>query len=324
MPRIGQNPAKFSGEIAPRQQVTVAVLSYIPFLRGYYRHSLDVLKLCLDSILINTDMPFDLMVFDNGSCSEVRDYLLELKASGQISFLILSSQNLGKVGAWNAIFGAAPGEYIAYSDGDIFFYPGWLSRHLEIFRAFPNVGTVTGVPRRRRPTFMEDTLKRVHDLDEVAVEIGKFIPEEWIRDHARSLGKLDQVAEDLERDDVRLTSKSGVQAFVTAQHYQFVVPKAALRDVLPFNASKPMGTEVAQFDEAIERNGLLRLAVSDRTVMHVGNTIDAEDIAQIGTVWSGRLAAGAHRLSKARSILDWPPIRRLLLAIYDRIFRTYF
>ncbi len=41
--RQGQNPAKFIKQVAHPQPVTVFVVSYIPFLEGYYAHSLDVL-----------------------------------------------------------------------------------------------------------------------------------------------------------------------------------------------------------------------------------------------------------------------------------------
>ena len=73
--RTGQNPAKSIKHVAQPERVTVAVVTYIPFLSGYYTESLDVLKVCLDSLWHNTDMSYDLFVFDNASCSEVRDYL---------------------------------------------------------------------------------------------------------------------------------------------------------------------------------------------------------------------------------------------------------
>ena len=73
--RVGQNPAKAMQDVVQPAPVTVAVVTYIPMIGGYYEESLDVLKLCLGSILKNTQMEFDLMVFDNASCPEVRAYL---------------------------------------------------------------------------------------------------------------------------------------------------------------------------------------------------------------------------------------------------------
>ncbi|HKJ26231.1 MAG TPA: glycosyltransferase family A protein, partial [Anaerolineales bacterium] len=110
--RVGQNPAKSVDSVAKPAKVTVAMVVYIPFLGGYYQQSLDVLKLCLESIWQNTKIPYDLMVFDNASCEEVRQYLVQSEAEGKIQFLTLSDKNIGKVGAWNFIFGGAPGEFI--------------------------------------------------------------------------------------------------------------------------------------------------------------------------------------------------------------------
>jgi cellulose synthase/poly-beta-1,6-N-acetylglucosamine synthase-like glycosyltransferase len=142
--RKGQNPAKFVKEVAKPERITAAVLNYIPFLSGFYAEALDVLKASLDSMRNEPGLPFDLMVFDNGSCPEVRDYLVAEKEAGRIQYLILSEKNMGKGGAWNVILAGAPGEIIAYADSDILYYPGWLSRSVELLETFPNVGMVTG------------------------------------------------------------------------------------------------------------------------------------------------------------------------------------
>ena len=146
--RVGQNPAKYVKEVAKPARITVAVLNYIPFLSGFYAEMLDVLKVCLESIRQNTDLPYDLLVFDNGSCAEVRQYLLDEHEDGRIQYLILSEKNLGKGGAWNMILAGAPGEIIAYTDSDCLFPPGWLSRSVQILETYPNVGMVTARPFR--------------------------------------------------------------------------------------------------------------------------------------------------------------------------------
>jgi glycosyltransferase involved in cell wall biosynthesis len=326
MPRIGQNPAKFVDVVEQPAPVTVAVLSYIPFLAGFYTESLEVLRISLRSILKQTQQPFDLMVFDNGSCAEVIDFLKGMRANGSIQYLMLSSENLGKVGAWNFIFRAAPGEYIAYSDSDILYLPGWLEKHLEIFNAYPDVGTVTGLPRRRRPDFSEHTIERVKVHPSIELTIGKSLPEEWIIDHARSLDKEDELAVDLARDDYHLLC-NGVEAYVTAQHFQFVIRKDVIRPFLPFSYERPMGSDVAKFDRAIDGSGLLRLATAERSVLHMGNVVDSELLQRV----RGGILESASPRSVSRSargmiwkLIHWRPIRWFLLGIYNRIFRLYY
>src|SRR5574338_600925 len=146
--RIGQNPAKYVKEVAKPARITVAVLNYIPFLSGFYADALEVLKVCLESIRASADLPCDLLVFDNGSCEEARQYLLDEHQAGRIQFLLLSEKNLGKGGAWNIILSGSPGEIVAYTDSDAYFYPGWLSRSVQILETYPNAGMVTARPFR--------------------------------------------------------------------------------------------------------------------------------------------------------------------------------
>src|SRR3990172_5201639 len=117
--RKGQNPAKFVKKVAKPQRITAAMLTYIPFLSGFYEETLDVLKVSLDSMREDAGLPFDMLVFDNGSCPEARDYLIQEKEEGRIQYLILSEKNVGKGGAWNVILAGAPGEIIAYADSDV-------------------------------------------------------------------------------------------------------------------------------------------------------------------------------------------------------------
>ena len=103
MTRIGQNPAKIGMQAYQPQKLGLATITYIPSMEGYFRDSLAILKLTLESLHQNTSEPFDLLVFDNGSCAEVQNELTQLHHEGAIRWLILSNDNLGKTGAQNSI-----------------------------------------------------------------------------------------------------------------------------------------------------------------------------------------------------------------------------
>src|SRR5512133_1632396 len=98
--RVGQNPAKYVKTVTRPERFTVAVLNYVPFLSGFYSEALEVLKVCLNSARKDAGLPFDLLVFDNGSCEEVKNYLVNEQDEGRIQYLYLSEKNLGKGGAW--------------------------------------------------------------------------------------------------------------------------------------------------------------------------------------------------------------------------------
>jgi cellulose synthase/poly-beta-1,6-N-acetylglucosamine synthase-like glycosyltransferase len=232
--RVGQNPAKYVKEVEKPARVTAAVLNYIPFLSGFYAESLDVLKVTLGSLNKNTNMEYDLMVFDNGSCDTVQDYLLSEQRAGRIQYLMLSDKNLGKGGAWNQILAGAPGEIIAYADSDVQFLPDWLTRSVELLETYPNVGMVTSRPFRTKAEYFSSSLSWGKKTPEVTVHNGQMIPWETFLEFNLSLGHDEQEIREIydSTEDVWLEYK-GLRAVLGASHWQFVSYKSVLQQFLP-------------------------------------------------------------------------------------------
>ena len=84
MARVGINPARGKVSDYRPKRVTVAVLTYIPDLSGYFEQRLEVLKLVFASLRLHTTPPYDLIVFDNGSCQAAVDFLRQLRDAGQV------------------------------------------------------------------------------------------------------------------------------------------------------------------------------------------------------------------------------------------------
>jgi glycosyltransferase involved in cell wall biosynthesis len=314
--RKGQNPAKFVKEVARPQRITAVVLNYIPFLSGFYAEALDVLKVSLDSMRNEPGLPFDLMVFDNGSCPEVRDYLVSEKEAGRVQYLILSEKNMGKGGAWNVILAGAPGEIVAYADSDILYSPGWLSRSVELLETFPRVGMVTARPFRTNPEFHTST--REWAAQNAALEEGQFIPWETFWEFNRSLGQEEAENRNIysETKDWRITYQ-GVKAMIGASHWQFVAYKSTLAQFLPFDMDKPMG-QVKQLDQRMNAAGYLRLMVSDPLVMNLSNTTD-----YVKGVYAAKQLA-PQRAGLVKRLVQFAPVKKALLAVYDQIFKWYY
>ena len=314
--RIGQNPAKAAKTVEKPQRVTVAVLNYIPFLSGFYAEALDVLKVCLNSLYANTGPAHDLLVFDNGSCAEVQHYLLDEHTAGRIQFLILSEKNLGKGGAWDILFPAAPGEIIAYTDSDALFSKGWLEASLNILETFPNVGMVTSRPFRTREGLYTSTVEWARSEPLAEVTEGQFIPWKTFLEFNLSLGAEESEIRRRydETQDIRVKYK-GVTAQAGASHWQFVAYKKALLRFTPFQMDRPMG-QVLKLDEGMNSAGMLRLMTIEPYAMNMSNTLP-EDLRKEPQKQL-RTKSGI-----ARMILDIRPLKGLLMRFYDQIFRWY-
>jgi hypothetical protein len=310
--RIGQNPAKSAKNVARPERITVAVLNYIPFLSGYYAEMLDVLKTCLNSIRESADLPYDLLVFDNGSCEEALQYLTDEKQVGNIQYLMLSEKNLGKGGAWNVMLSGAPGEIIVYTDNDVLFFPGWLSRSVQLLETFPNVGMVTARPYRTNSDYYGQTLSWAEsNKEDVMIERGQLVPFEALREFNLSLG---QKEEEIRRfceitEDVRLTYH-GVSAYVGASHWQFASTKKTMSQFLPFDMDRPMG-QVKQLDQRVNAAGMLRLMVTDPLAMNLSNSLKKTKPANEKKKSIGRIG-------------NIPFVRKTLLTVYDKIFKLYY
>jgi glycosyltransferase involved in cell wall biosynthesis len=327
MTRIGMNPARDRvGDYRPAR-VTVAVLACVPYLEGYFKRRWDLLRLCLGSILANTHEPYDLLVFDNGSCEAVRAYLDSLLEAGRIQYLLSASKNIGKIGAFKLMFPAAPGEIIAYCDDDMFFYPGWLSAHLELLDRFPRVGAVSGSPIRDMFGHgIQSNLRFAEGDPETRLLRGHTIPVEWEIDWADSYGRDHELHRQwVDRNQDIILERRGVKAYAAANHNQFVSPKSVATALLPKDWSGRLMGGMVEFDNAMDAQGYLRLSTLGRTTKHMGNMATPELVSEARALGVDVEGVRGIRMSVPKRdllsrIVDWKPVHWFVYGLYNRLF----
>jgi glycosyltransferase involved in cell wall biosynthesis len=319
--RAGQNPAKFIDQVGHAERITVAILTHIPYLHGYYKDALDVLSVSLQSLREHTGLPYELLVFDNGSGGETVEQLYRYRREGLINYLMLSTRNLGKGKAWEVIFNAAPGEIIAYADSDVYYSPGWLRAGLDLLETYPRAGMVTCRPLRTLPELYSSSLAWAQGDPDAQLEQGAFIPWQVFREHDLNLGQEEaQIRARFEQtQDVRVRYRDHV-ALLGAGHWQFIARKDVLSQLTPLGIERPLG-EDRKLDQKLNANNYLRLMTIEPFVRHLGNVLPA-DLSD--RPLKPETAVSRRDLSFFQRTLRLRPVRFILMAIYNRIFRWYF
>jgi hypothetical protein len=140
---------------------------------------------------------------------------------------------------------AAPGEVIAYSDDDIFYYPGWLEAQLEILDCFPQAGMVSGIAVRNAAGHARRSLDQLAAQGAPGLSIAhqRRIPDAWEADWALSTGRDPQAHLQATQEHLdlvfRLAKPGGgvCEAIGSADHFQFVTPRQVIRRLRPWTGS---------------------------------------------------------------------------------------
>ena len=105
---------------------------------------LDFLKRTLQSLL-NTPAgyPYELIIHDDGSDQEVKEYLYELQRRGELSWLVINNdKNMGIGRSVQNCFRISSGEYLFKVDADLEFESNWLAEAIKILGK-PGIGCVS-------------------------------------------------------------------------------------------------------------------------------------------------------------------------------------
>lgn len=324
MPRIGMNPSRGQSTDYKPAKVTLVMLTHIPNDIGYFEKRFEVLRISLESYIQNTTIPHDLIVFDNNSNADVVNYLKDMRDKDKIDYLILSSRNIGKMGALQIAFRAAPGEIIAYTDDDVFFLPGWLEHHLEVLETYPKVGMVTGLYIRPHMKEGIGSVMRFAEGDDVDVRRGDLVSKDLQLHYTENTGRTwEQYQKETEGlEDMVLTYK-GVTALASSGHYQFVTRKEVILRALPGVWQSQLMGKMRELDLQVDLMGYLRLCTHPATIRLLGNVIDPEMEKQISE-YSFSITPSEIKVQKKsfkKRVMRLPIVQKVAYFLYNRLFK---
>ena len=318
------NPARDKSISYRPSRVTAAVVTYIPNLEGYFAHRLEVLKLCLTSLIATMEPAGDIMVLNNGSCRQVREYLESLLESGNISYLVHAEKNLGVIGGFRILFNAAPGEVIAYCDDDVFYYPGWLKAHLEILDAFPGAGMVSGAPVGYSSEDAFTSVDQFISRNECGLQVvEKERNQRWEEDWAASTGRsIEEHISAIQNTPNIHLSYQDVEAVRSAKHFQFVTPKKVILEALEGDWSGSLMAGLVELDQKIDRLGYLRLSTPQRYARHIGNAVSQQLAREAETLKISSQIRAQQIEEHQHWLLNIPGSGRILWPLYRWLFKV--
>ncbi len=271
--RVGFNPNKDKELQTSDYFHQIIIPVYIPHQREYFQDSLQILEYCLESIFLTVNAKTYVTVVNNGSCTEVVNYLNTLYSKGKIHEVIHTSA----IGKLNAVFKGLSGHafsLITIADSDVLFVQGWQKATYDIYENFPKAGAVCPVPSAKSFNYytaniigeklFSQTLKftKVKDPDGL-IAFAKSIDNPNFYNNAHLSTYL-------------TITNSKLKAVVGAAHFVCTYRGEIFSDRSENYSGFSMGgdSEGRFLDKAVVKKGLWRLATEDNFAFHLGNMVE--------------------------------------------------
>ncbi|MEQ3662894.1 MAG: glycosyltransferase [Flavobacterium sp.] len=272
--RVGFNPNK--DKILPKSDYThqVIIPVYIPHQNDYFKDSFQILRFCLESLIITIHAKTYITVVNNGSCEEVIVYLNQLHKEKKIQEVIHSTS----IGKLNAILKGITGHQfplITITDADVLFLNHWQKATYEVFEAFPKTGLVCTTPSSK--SFNDKTFNILFQkLFSKNLVFSKVKNPAAFEAFASSIGNPNFYKSVHFEKYLTLTNHN-VRAIVGAGHFVATYRGNIFSDLgvtaTPFSLG---GTSEAEIlDLPVIRKGYWRLSTDDNYTYHLGNVQEA-------------------------------------------------
>lgn len=271
--RVGFNPNKDKVLQQSDYFHQVIVPVYIPNQEGYFKDSLKILKICLESLFKTSHSSTYFSIVNNGSCVEVSAYLRKLKQQNIIQELIETSA----IGKLNAIFKGLSGHnfsLITITDSDVLFLNGWQTGTYQVFEHFPKTGAVSPVPSSKMYRYHTENIIGANFFSK-KLRFTKVINPDGMKAFATSVGNSNFYNEAHLSQYLTIES-SIVKAVVGAGHFVCTYRNEVFFDRdLNFSKYSLGGDSEGKFlDKSVVNKNLWRLSTEDNFAFHMGNVFE--------------------------------------------------
>ena len=270
--RIGSNPNKDKTLAASTFLHQVVIPVYIPNQEGYFKDSLTILKLCLQSIFNTMHDKTFITIINNGSCKDVQTYLDKLYLEKKIHEVI-HTENIGKL---NAIIKGLVGnniELVTISDADVLFLPNWQHETCKIFKNVPNAGVVGIVPQFKM--YEAHCGNAIYDnlFSKKLCFISVKNPEA-LKAFYKSIGWKADYNQDYLKFNLGLEVNSELSVLIGSGHFVATYKKDIFEEITSYLGYKLGGISEAYLDKAPLKKDYWRLTTHDNYAYHMGNTFE--------------------------------------------------
>jgi hypothetical protein len=276
--RIGNNPNSNKVINVNSKSHRVIIPVYIPHQEEYFKDSLKIFKICIESLVqtINSDTAVTLI--SNGSCTEVNDYLIDLYKEFKVDKVVLFSENVGKMNAIISETRSSYEEFITFSDADVFFDKGWLKQTFEMFNNVAKAGFISMNPTPQNYTNAYSTILNNYLTILKNKKSTKDVCDFSDLTHFHSsIGKDSEFTDNmLSKPIYTLTANNYI---IGAGHFCCTIRKTPTLKFVPKEKSNfgvSGNSEAIYLDIPFDKTGYFRLSSPKAFVWHMGNTFEKE------------------------------------------------
>lgn len=271
--RIGSNPNKGKRVDTTSYYHQIIIPIHIPNQEDYFKDALEIFKLCLASLFKTSHDKTFITIVNNGSCSEVVDFLNQLYGSGKVHEVIHTS-SIGKV---NAVFKGLVGhnfKLVTISDADVLFLNDWQQNTYNIFNHFHKSGVVSTTPNPRLVKYKTSNIF-FDNLFSGSIQFDQVVNPESIKMFAKSIG-LPDFFNQIQLERYLIVSSNNAKAVIGSGHYVATYRGEIFNNLKLKWSDYNLGgnSENNLIDEVVLSRGFWRLSTLNNYTFHMGNTLE--------------------------------------------------